>query len=114
MLRTRYTADFVRMLEERASRVRFVWIMGSDNLAGFHRWDRWRKIAASMPIAVVNRPGSLAAPLSSPAATALARWRIDEADALTLADRLPPAWVFLSGPRTAVSSSSLRAGAEAS
>jgi nicotinate-nucleotide adenylyltransferase len=31
--------------------------MGEDNLVQFHRWRDWRRIAATVPIAVVTRPG---------------------------------------------------------
>lgn len=106
--RTRYTADLIEALERHAASARFVWIMGSDNLDQFHRWEKWREIAAAVPIAVVNRPGSLAAALSAPAAQALARHRIDEADAPLLAYQTPPSWVFLTGPRNAASSTALR------
>jgi nicotinate-nucleotide adenylyltransferase len=110
-LGTRYTADLVRALREKAPGTRFVWIMGSDNLAQFARWERWREIADLVPIAVIGRPRSLTAVLSAPAAQALASCRIDEADALRLADHCPPAWVLLSGPRTPASSTALRAPA---
>jgi nicotinate-nucleotide adenylyltransferase len=106
---TRYTADLIDLLKERAPAVRFVWVMGSDNLAQFHRWERWRDIAAAVPIAVINRPGFLAAPLSAPAAQALRPHRIAGEDAAILADCEPPAWIFLVGPRTAASSTALRA-----
>jgi nicotinate-nucleotide adenylyltransferase len=106
---TQYTADFVRILKRRAPSVRFVWIMGSDSLQQFHRWENWREIAASVPIAVVNRPDSLPAALSSRAAQALREFRVDEQDAPTLALRRPPAWTFLTGPRTPASSTALRA-----
>jgi nicotinate-nucleotide adenylyltransferase len=111
---TRYTADMIQVVKTRTPACRFVWIMGSDNLAQFHRWERWREIAASVPIAVLNRPSYLNAALSSPAAIALRDRRVDEADAATLADREPPAWVYLVGPRTAVSSTVLRTRARAS
>ena len=58
--------------------------MGSDSLTEFHRWENWQRLAASVPIAVVNRPRSLPAPLSSRAAQALARYRVDADDAKTL------------------------------
>ena len=68
-LGTRYTIDTLRALMKRFPRVQFVWIMGSDNLAGFHRWASWRKIAELVPIAVVPRPGY--GVRSSPAARSL-------------------------------------------
>jgi nicotinate-nucleotide adenylyltransferase len=111
VLGTRYTADLVRALRDKASGARFVWIMGSDNLAQFARWERWREIADLVPIAVVARPRTLAAALSAPAAQALASYRVDEADSLRLPDHPPPAWVFLSGPRIPASSTALRAPA---
>ena len=56
-LGTRYTAATLAFLKRRHPGVRFVWIMGADNLASFDRWQHWRRIAEIMPIAVVDRPG---------------------------------------------------------
>ena len=106
---SRYTADLIELLRKRAAAVRFVWVMGSDNLAQFHHWERWREIAAAVPIAVVNRPGHLAGALAAPAAQAMRRYRIDDADAGSLDSVEPTAWTFLIGPRTAASSTALRA-----
>lgn len=74
-LGTRYTIDSLRALRRRYPRRRFVWVMGSDNLAQFHRWRSWRRIAAAMPIAVVARPGYDRAALASPAMAWLGRHR---------------------------------------
>lgn len=108
----RYTRQTLRFLTRRYPSVRFVWIMGADSLATFHRWQGFSEIAHLMPIAIVDRPGfTLKAPAAR-AAQALARWRIPEADAPTLADRTAPAWMFLHGPRSTLSSTALRARAE--
>lgn len=56
-LGTRYTIDTLRALVRRYPDRQFIWIMGSDNLAQFHRWKDWREIARIMPIAVIARPG---------------------------------------------------------
>jgi len=56
-LRTRYTVDTLKALRRRYPQYRFIWIMGADNLAQFHRWKDWRGIARLMPIAVMVRPG---------------------------------------------------------
>ena len=76
--RIRYTEDTLELLTQLRPQVHFVWIMGADNLAGFHRWQNWRRIAGKMPIAVIDRPGSTLSPLPSRAAIALARYRVGE------------------------------------
>ena len=88
--------------------VRFVWIMGADSLASFHRWQAWRRIAATYPIAVVDRPGATLALLSSPMAKTFAPMRLAEENAAALPFCDAPAWVFLHGPRSPTSSSALR------
>jgi hypothetical protein len=93
--------------------VRFVWIMGADNLAQMERWHRWREIFGLFPIAVVDRPGWRLKALSSKAARAYAGRRLPESDARMLAHTPPPAWVFLTGPLSQVSSTALRAKAKA-
>lgn len=111
-LRTRYTADTLRQLTRRCPGVRFVWIMGSDNLANFHRWNEWRAIARMMPIAVIDRPGSTHRSIASPAANWMARWRLSENQGAALPVRTPPAWIFLHGRRSDLSSTYLREIAE--
>ena len=101
-LHTRYTIDTVRALQRRFCRVHFVWLMGSDNLVQFSRWRRWQDLAATIPIAVVRRPGSVLAPLCAP----LAR-RIGVARSLGS----PPSLVVLDGRRNEQSSTMLRAEA---
>ncbi len=82
--------------------------MGADNLRQFDRWRNWRAIADLVPIAVVDRPGSTLNALSSRAAVALSPWRVPESEALLLADMRPPAFLFLHGRRSALSSTLLR------
>ena len=106
---TRYTADTLATLKRLRPKVRFVWIMGADNLAQFHQWQDWKKIADMMPIVVVDRPGSTLSFRSARAAYVLARYRIDPDDAANLAYLKPPAWTFIHGPRSHLSSTELRA-----
>lgn len=102
---THQTLDFLsRTLPGR----RFVWIMGADSLASFHRWERWEDIFALMPIAVYVRPGSTRRAPFSKAAQRFAQYRIDETDALLLPGTEGPAWVFLHGLMSGLSSTALR------
>ncbi len=106
---TRFSADTIDFLTRRYPQVRFVWIMGADNLLDFHRWNRWRRIAALVPILVIDRPGAGLAALKAPAAAALRAWRISEHDAGLIADLQPPAWALVHGPRSPLSSTAIRA-----
>ncbi len=106
--RVRYTADTVRLVLKLRPRQDFVWLMGADNLAGFHQWQDWRDIARMIPLAIVDRPGSTLAYRSARAALALSRYRLDEDDARMLPAMRPPAWTFIHGPRSSLSSTLLR------
>lgn len=109
----RYSADTVRLAVARNPGVKFIWVMGADNLKTFHRWQRWRSIVHTVPIAVVDRPGSTLSFLSSPMARAFWRARVDEDDSGMLAWIAPPAWTFIHGPRSSLSSTALRAAVAA-
>jgi len=110
---TRFTADTLALVKQYRPGIDFVWLMGADNLAEFHKWQRWREIAKMMPFAVIDRPGSTLSSRSSMAALALAKYRLDEADAALLPTMRTPAWVFIHGPRSSLSSTRLRALKEA-
>ncbi|MBV8800791.1 MAG: nicotinate-nucleotide adenylyltransferase [Alphaproteobacteria bacterium] len=107
-LGTHYTVETLRALKRRFPQINFVWLMGSDNLAGFARWSRWPDIAQSMPIAVVLRPGTLLAPLSSKAMQRFAAARV--ANLRRLALTVPPAIGVITGPRCPQSATAIRQG----
>lgn len=111
-LGTRYTVDTVRALKRRFPRVRFVWLMGSDNLREFSRWRRWPFLAAMVPIAVVMRPGSTLAPLQARLFKRFAAARVR--DPASLADARPPALAIIDGPRHNASATAIRARAQRS
>lgn len=94
-LGTVYTADTLAALTRRFPRLRFVWLMGADNLLQISRWERWENIFRLVPIAVFARPSYSLRSLSGPAARRYARWRLRLRDARRLAETDPPAWVFL-------------------
>jgi nicotinate-nucleotide adenylyltransferase len=105
----RFTYDTIRHLVSHCPGVHFVWIMGADNLRSFHRWQNWRRIAALVPIVVVDRLGPSLYAMGSVTAQALGRYRIPERAAALLPDCRPPAWVFLHGLKSPLSSTALRA-----
>lgn len=105
----RYTYDTVKYLVTRCPTVRFVWIMGADNLRSFHRWNNWRGIAALVPIVVVDRPGPSLYASSGVAGHALTYARVREENAVRLPMLKPPAWAFLHGLKSPLSSTQLRA-----
>ena len=92
---TRYTIDTLRRIVRRWPKDRFVWLMGSDNLAQFDRWKDWRGIARLMPIAVIARPGYDGIALASPAMAWLGRFRCSAASLMTKAEWRTPALAYL-------------------
>lgn len=107
-LGTTITADTLARLRAIYPDVRFVWIMGADNLANLHRWFRWREVMQLVPVGVLARPGSvLSAPLSR-AAFLYRRNRVAAQDAQSLPLRPAPAWCYLPMPLRHESSTDLR------
>lgn len=94
-LDTRYTVDTLRKLVRRYPKRRFVWLMGADNLAQFHLWKGWRRIARTMPIAVIARPGYDAAAMTSPAMAWLRRHIVPAASIRKRGQWSAPALVLL-------------------
>jgi nicotinate-nucleotide adenylyltransferase len=108
-LRTTYTFATISYLLRRCPGVHFVWVMGADNLRHFHRWQRWRDIARLVPIAVIDRLGPSLYSIAGVAGQALGGARVPESAAGSLATRKPPAWVYLHGLKSPLSSTALRA-----
>lgn len=104
-----YTWQTISFLTRALPGRRFVWIMGADSLADFHRWERWRDIAASVPIAVYVRPGAGRRALASRAAAWLDHAQLDESAGPLLPYARPPAWIYLQGRQSALSSTAIRA-----
>ncbi len=109
---TTWTVDTLRTLKARHPGVRFVWLMGSDNLATFHRWRGWTDIMRMMPVAVVARPGSLLESRAAPAARRFAGARVAAEEARLLPSMAAPAWTYLTAPLNRSSSTALRAAAK--
>jgi nicotinate-nucleotide adenylyltransferase len=103
-----YTYRTFTYLKRRCPGVHFVWLMGADNFRLFDRWQRWRDIARLVPIAIIDRPGATLTALHGRAAEALAPYRRDETDGARLAMAAPPAFMFLHGPRSPMTSTALR------
>ncbi|MFV0490916.1 MAG: nicotinate-nucleotide adenylyltransferase [Pseudorhodobacter sp.] len=106
---TRYTAETLGHLGQLYPGVHFVWLMGADNLAQFHRWDDWKRITRIAALGVLARPGSRLAALRSPAARYLAPFRLPQSRAHLLGHAPRPAWCFANLPMVQASSSAIRA-----
>ena len=104
-----YTIDTLRVLKARYPGVKFVWIMGADSLASFHRWRGWTQIMGGAPVAVVSRPWISLRSRFSPAAQRFSHARRPASQGPILAGTQPPRWVFLTGPLNFLSSTAMRA-----
>ena len=107
-MRTNYTADTLRILAGRFPDVRFVWLMGADNLGQFDKWQKWEQIAELVPFAIFDRPGYSMTAIASKTAQKFRRQRLGEARASALSGMKPPAWVFCHGKRNPLSATDIR------
>ncbi|WP_437342732.1 nicotinate-nucleotide adenylyltransferase [Ruegeria arenilitoris] len=105
---TRATADTLAALRRLYPQVRFVWLMGADNLAQFHKWKDWRLIMDTVPVGVVARPGDRISARMSPAARVYGKYRIDGTARHLLGRADAPAWCFVNVPMVDVSSTQIR------
>ena len=94
-LGTRYTVNTLQKLTRRYPKRRFVWLMGADNLAELHRWKDWRRLARTMPIAVIARPGYDAMAMTSPAMVWFRRYRVPAASIRKRGQWSVPALILL-------------------
>jgi nicotinate-nucleotide adenylyltransferase len=108
-LGTRYTAETLARLRALYPGVRFVWLMGADNLAQLHHWQDWCQIMESVPVGVLARPGDRISARMSPAARLYRQARLPGRASHLLGTADPPAWCFVNVPMVAQSSSAIRA-----
>ena len=111
-LGTRYTAQTLVALRRRYPGVRFVWLMGADNLAQFHRWQDWHWIMDTVPIGVIARPGDRISARLSKAAKVYGHARIPGHASHILGRLEAPAWSFVNVPMSDQSSTAIRARGE--
>jgi len=104
-LGTRYTSETLAALTHHYPRVRFVWLMGADNLAQLHQWQNWREIVETMPIGVLARPEYRISARMSKAARIYRVARLPARQAALLARRPLPCWCFVNMPMSPLSSS---------
>ena len=111
-LGTRYTAETISALQQAYPGVRFVWLMGADNLAQFHLWQDWQKIMARVPVGVLARPGDRISARMSRAARIYRTDRLIGRAAQTLGHADAPAWAFVNLPMSQSSSTAIRNAGE--
>jgi nicotinate-nucleotide adenylyltransferase len=107
-LGTRYTAQTLRRLLPRYPGVRFVWLMGADNLAGFHHWQDWEEIMQMLPVGVLARPGDRISARRSVAAQHYDMARLPGIASQLLPLREAPCWCYINVPLSAASSTAIR------
>lgn len=109
---TAYTAETIDALKATYPGVRFVWLMGADNLQQFHRWQRWEDILHAVPLGILARPGWRQSGLHSRTARQYRHAHLPGRASRLLADQDTPGWCFVNMPMLPVSSTELRAKGE--
>jgi nicotinate-nucleotide adenylyltransferase len=105
---TGYTADTLGQLRRRHAGVRFVWLMGADNMVQIPQWKHWPRIFETVPVAVFDRPTYSYRALAGVAARRFERARRRGDGARSLVDCRPPAWIYVWCVRDPQSATALR------
>lgn len=108
VFKTRFTAATLHAMRETYPGVQFVWLMGADNLAQFHRWDHWQEIVNTTPIGVLARPGDRAAARHSKMAKIYRSAKIPGRASQRLGRLAAPSWCFVNVPMNGASSTEIR------
>ena len=108
-LGTRYTADTAEALRRRFPQHDFIWLMGADNLVQLHRWRDWRRLARTLPIAVIARPAYIRAARRARAMGWLRRFLKTSERARQWTEWRLPAILFLRIPLDPQSGTAIRA-----
>lgn len=105
---TRFTAETIAVLQDTCPQARFVWLMGADNLAQFHRWKDWQDIMARVPVGVLARPGDRIEARTAKAAQVFRRAQLHPRNSRALSRKDAPVWAFVNVPMQDISSTQLR------
>lgn len=103
-----YTCDTVAALQQSFPQHQFIWLMGADNLAGFHRWRQSDAIAHTLPICIFDRAPFSFSSLNSRTAKRYAHTRVQPRQ---LVQCEAPAWCYLFIPRHDASATQIRKNA---
>ena len=107
-LKTKYTAETLFKIKKLYPGVKFVWLMGADNLVNFHYWYNWNWIMNNIPIGIFARSNEQVKAGLSLAASKYKKNRIPIEKSLLLPHLKPPVWTLIIGPMKNASSTSLR------
>ena len=107
-LNTRFTAETLRKLFLLFPGVRFVWLMGADNLSNFHNWEEWTWIMENIPIGVMARPRQIVRAGLSKTAGRYMKYRVKSFNAAAIPFMSAPAWSLLGGSMQDISSTKIR------
>jgi len=106
---TRYTVDTLALLHRRFPRIRFVWLMGADNMIQMPRWADWPALFEGTAVAVFARPTYSLKAMAGKVAQRYRHARVGSGRSRSLAALAPPAWTFFSIPLHPASATAIRA-----
>lgn len=107
-LGTRFSAQTIAALQKLYPTVTFVWLMGADNLAQFHRWQDWRWIMENVQVGVLARPNDRISARLSKAARVYRFAMLSGRASNALATQPAPRWCFVNLPMSDQSSTAIR------
>ena len=107
-INSKYTYQTLKYLQNHYSNIKFYWLMGSDNLINFHKWQKWRQIFKYISIVVFKRHGYNSKALKSIAFKTFSQYQVIAYPLNKNSFNKLPSWVWIQNREIKISSTEIR------
>ena len=103
-----YSFQLLNFIQKRHRHIKFIWVMGEDNIIQFHLWKNWQWVARYVRIAVIARGKNRSLVNSSTFAQKYRTFRLKSSQSVQLQFFKPPVWCIVDSKKVNISSTDLR------
>ena len=105
-VKSNYISDVLFYLKNKFPKIKFIWLMGADNLLQFNKWHNWQNIFRSFPIAVFDRGNDVYTSLKGESAIKFAKYKLPE-HSLNRLTHKTPSWGMIRKLKSSYSSTKI-------
>ena len=107
-INSKYTYQTLKYLQNHYSNIKFYWLMGSDNLINFHKWQKWRNIFNKISIVIFKRHNYNNMALKSIASKTFLHSQIKSPKIKRIYFNTLPSWAWINNKEINISSTEIK------